>query len=567
MDHTLAPIVLFTYNRPWHTRQVLDALAQNLVAKESTLYVFCDGPKERETFENLSLIKEVKKIITSENRFKQVQVKFQDINKGLANSIISGVSEVLNFHDRVIVLEDDIVVGNFFLDFMNQALELYENEELVYGVTGYCFPSTKKIVEQTYFLPVMSSWGYGTWADRWREINFNGLELLNIVNKNKIQDKLDFGHLHYYKMLKDQVEGKNDSWAVRFYVSMYLKKGVFLFPNSPFLENIGFDESGTHCGPLLVNPKSDLYKKKKIDLIKKPIILKNKLLKTVREGSLQKNKTSSFKLKKYIKRILAPELIQFLKRKLKKKVVKSEPNLLDFPRYTKTSVTLHGHQITVPDAASYHFMHHEIFKEEIYKFTTLNPNAYIIDGGANIGLASIYFKLLYPNSKIISFEPDSSIFEILKSNIESFNFSNIELIQKGLWNENKELSFISEGADAGLIAEIDKTIEPTDRIEVVSLKSYLNQKVDFLKLDIEGAETVVLKDIEDDLIKVERIFIEYHSFVGQAQSLNEVIDILTKADFRLHISSPGLSSKSPFFEIQTYNNMDMQLNIYGFKES
>ncbi len=566
MNYTLAPIALFTYNRPWHTRQVLDALAYNSEAKESILYVFCDGPKDNETIANLSLIKEVKDLITAENRFKHVQIKFQETNKGLANSIISGVGEILNFHDRVIVLEDDIVVGNFFLDFMNQALELYKNEELVYGVTGYCFPSTKKIVEQTYFLPIMSSWGYGTWAEKWKKINFNGDELLDIVIKDKIDNKLDFGHLFYYQMLKDQVENKNNSWAVRFYVSMYLQRGVFLFPNMSLLENIGFDGSGVHCSFLSVNPKNDFYKEKKIKLNKKPVILKNKLIKTVKEGSLKKNVTQSFKFKKSIKRILAPEFIQFIKRKLNKNAKTAEQNLLEFPRYTKMMVTLCGHQITVPDAASYHFMHHEIFKEEIYKFNTLNSKPYIIDGGANIGLASIYFKLQNPNSRIISFEPDPSIFEILKSNIESFNFSDIELVKKGLWSENKELSFISEGADAGLIADVDKTMKPTNCIEAVSLKPYLNQKVDFLKLDIEGAETVVLKDIQDKLFNVERIFIEYHSFVGQPQSLNEVIAILTEANFRLHISSPGLSSKSPFFKIRTYNNMDMQLNIYGYKE-
>lgn len=271
------------------------------------------------------------------------------------------------------------------------------------------------------------------------------------------------------------------------------------------------------------------------------------------------------RIKKKLVTFIAPELIKLLKRKLNYANDKTKQNLIDFPRYTKTSTQLDGNKIIIPDSASYLFMHKEIFEENIYKFKTSNPTPYIIDGGANIGLATIYFKLLYPSSKIIAFEPDPMIFSILKTNVNSYNFNDVVLIQKGLWNDNTTLSFKSEGADGGLITDVDKTIIATNRIEVVSLKSYLQQPVDFLKLDIEGSETIVLKDIQDELGSVERIFVEYHSFVDQTQTLNEIIDILTKAKFRLHVSSPGITSKMPFISRNVYNNMDMQLNIYGFK--
>ncbi|MBF4465658.1 FkbM family methyltransferase [Flavobacterium sp. LC2016-12] len=564
---TLAPIILFAFNRPWHTQQVLDALARNQEAKDSIIYIYCDGAKKNESNDSLLKIKEVQALIKAENRFKKVIVKIQEKNKGLANSIIDGVTEIIDIHKKVIVLEDDIFVGVFFLKFMNKALEIYENANNVYGVTGYCFPSSKKIPEQTYFLPIMSSWGYGTWADKWNKINFNGQELLDIVQKNKIEDKLDFGNLHYLQMLKDQVEGKNDSWAVRFYVSMLLEKGVFLFPNIALLKNIGFDGTGVHCSQDLEIQKIYFDDKKDIDLTKKNVTLKTEIIKAVKKGPIKTNRGLRIQYKKIIKKIVAPELIQLISRKLNLKEKRnSKRNFLEFPRYTKTTVDLKGHQITIPDGASFHFMKKEIFIEEIYKFKTLNPEPYIIDGGANIGLATIYLKLLYPSSKLIAFEPDANIFNILKSNVESFNFNNIELVKKGLWNENKELFFISEGADAGLIADIDTTGIATETIEVTSLVPYLKNKVDFLKLDIEGSETVVLRDIKDCLDNVDRIFIEYHSFVGQDQSINEIMDILIKADYRLHISSPGLSSKSPFVNVHVYNKMDMQLNIYGFKK-
>jgi len=268
-------------------------------------------------------------------------------------------------------------------------------------------------------------------------------------------------------------------------------------------------------------------------------------------------------LKNKIVSFIAPELIQLYKRKTKSNI-KTKYHLLDkFPRYSRTKVDLFDKEIIIPDSASFLFMYKEIFDENIYQFKTSNPAPYIIDGGANIGLSSIYLKLLYPKSKIIAFEPDYNIYTILKKNIDAFNFKGIDLINKGLWNKEATLSFKAEGADAGLLTEVDAT----ESVSVLSLKPYLNKKVDFLKLDIEGAETVVLKDIEENLSLVERIFVEYHSFVGKTQSINEIIDILIKAKFRIYMSIPGNNSlKSPLMGLGSYNNMDFQLNIFGYKE-
>ncbi|MBI6118189.1 FkbM family methyltransferase [Salegentibacter maritimus] len=261
-------------------------------------------------------------------------------------------------------------------------------------------------------------------------------------------------------------------------------------------------------------------------------------------------------------------------KKIKKRFLrKNSPDKIDdytylkkLSRYTKTDQVLYGHKITIPDNASFLFMHEEIFIKKIYNFQTTTHSPYIIDGGANIGLSIIYFKKLFPDANIVGFEPDPNIFKILKKNIGKFNFQNIELVNKGLWNAKKELNFWSEGADAGLIIEKENSKKVTTKIKTTSLNDYLTCQVDFLKLDIEGAETVVLKDIQANLDKIKRIFVEYHSFVNQTQSIDEILRILIEAGFRLHINAPGLSSQSPFVKLNTYNNMDMQLNIYGFKE-
>ena len=276
-------------------------------------------------------------------------------------------------------------------------------------------------------------------------------------------------------------------------------------------------------------------------------------------------------MKRYKKRLIRsipPEIRPLLRRIINSSKYAELRRLQNLPRYQETTTTLEGRIIKIPDAASYLAMQNEIFKEKIYHFNTTNPNPYIIDGGANIGLTSIYFKLLFPESDVIAFEPDPYIFNILRYNLQSFGFKDVDIIQKGLWDENTILNFKPEGADAGLINELTHNISQVDlqKISVISLKSYLKRHVDFLKLDIEGAETKVLVDIQTKLNNVERIFVEYHSFQDRQQSLDKVISILSSAKFRLSITSPSLVSKSPFSKINLYKNMDMQLNIYGYRE-
>ncbi|WP_176132746.1 FkbM family methyltransferase [Salegentibacter holothuriorum] len=543
----------------------MEALKQNELAANSRLIIFSDGPKENSTEEELNKVKEIRNLVKEEKWCGAVKIIERTENLGLAESVILGVTELIEEYGRVIVLEDDIIVGKYFLNFINEALELYKFKKRVFGVSGYQFTPSKEIKESTYFLPIMSSWGYATWADRWSQINFNGEELLEIVENKKIGNKLNFGSINYLKMLKDQVDNLNNSWAVRFYVSMYLKNGLFLYPNKSLLRNIGFDGTGIHSGS---NPSKHYRDPKEINSL---IPVQNKKVKWNKKnvdlsmkGTYNSSVSKNSGFKTTLKNILPPELIQYARRKLKR------DNSLDIdktsPRYTRKIIQFEDQEIIVPDVASFNFMKKEIFENEVYKFSTHELSPYIIDGGANIGLSTIYFKKLFPNSKIIGFEPDPSIFEILKKNIRKFNFQNIELVNKGLWNVKKELEFWSEGADAGLIIEKKDSKKTTTKIETTSLNDYLTCQVDFLKLDIEGAETVVLKDIQPNLGKIKRIFVEYHSFVNQPQSIDEILRILIEAGFRLHINAPGLSSQSPFVKLNTYNNMDMQLNIYGFKE-
>jgi FkbM family methyltransferase len=266
-----------------------------------------------------------------------------------------------------------------------------------------------------------------------------------------------------------------------------------------------------------------------------------------------------------IKKIVAPELLALYKRMNASDQTKQLEELMKLPRFNETTFNFKGVELRMPDAASFRFMFKEIFKQEIYKFRSRNRKPYIIDAGANIGLSTIYFKSIYPESEIIAFEPDNSIFNYLQKNISQFNYKDVQLIKKGLWDKETMLGFNSEGADGGAI-DFNEQKKTQTEIEVTSLKPFLNRKVDFLKIDIEGAEYTVLQDIEKNLNLVQRIFVEYHSFIGEEQCLSDILEILKRAGFRIYTSNPGnISIPSPLLGYGNYNNMDFQLNIFGVR--
>lgn len=204
----------------------------------------------------------------------------------------------------------------------------------------------------------------------------------------------------------------------------------------------------------------------------------------------------------------------------------------------------------------------ELFVDKSYYFSTNSTEPLIIDCGANIGMSVLYFKQLHPNSKVICFEPDKNLFEILKKNIQSYNLSNVEIINKAIWKEENLVHFDANGQVGGRIDQKNQGIP----IKTIRLKNILNQKIDFLKIDIEGAEYDVLMDCKDDLHQVENIFIEYHSQPDSTQRLQAILEVLTHAGFRYYIKEAWPNRLHPYIEKNTMNSVyDLQVNIFGFR--
>ena len=243
----LAPIILFVYNRPKHTETVLNALKKNTLAKDSLLYVFSDAAKKERDFENVNNVRE---IINKIDGFKEVIVTEAETNLGCADSIISGVTKVINEHRKVIIIEDDVLTSPNFLEFMNEALDKYENDERICSISGFV-PNEKMadVCKDFVFLTYRnSSQCWATWKNRWNDIDWDMLQWETIKKDRNLWKKLQKGGQDAPYLLKLQTEGFIDSWAIRFYANNVLKDKLTLFPTKTFVENIGFDGSGTHCG-------------------------------------------------------------------------------------------------------------------------------------------------------------------------------------------------------------------------------------------------------------------------------------------------------------------------------
>lgn len=256
MQH-FAPIALFVYNRPEHTRRTLKFLKQNLLAEESRLFIFSDGPKNSDQQEK---VKEVREIIKIADGFKSVEIIERQANFGLAASIIDGVSALVNEYGKVIVFEDDLITSPYTLRYFNDALTRFENEEKVMHIGAYMYPVKSQNLPETFFYRVATSWGWATWKRAWKDFEPDIAILMRRFDSKMISEFSIDGTMNFWRQMRQFRSGKNDSWAIRWYASVFLKNGLALNPSQSLVNNIGHDGTGIHSGlndiyNVVINPK------------------------------------------------------------------------------------------------------------------------------------------------------------------------------------------------------------------------------------------------------------------------------------------------------------------------
>lgn len=254
---TFAPIALFVYNRPQHTERTIKFLKQNQLASESRLFIFSDGFKSAE---DEAKVLEVRELLKNIDGFKSVEVVERKENMGLANSVIAGVTRLVKDYKQVIVMEDDLITSPYTLTYFNEALDRYRNEDQVMHIGAYMYPLKENNIPESFFYRAATSWGWATWDRAWQHFEPN-IDTLMAQFDAKKRSAFSIEHkMNFWKQMQNFKAGKNNSWAIRWYASIFLKGGLTLNPAQSLVNNIGHDGTGIHSGindiyNVIINPK------------------------------------------------------------------------------------------------------------------------------------------------------------------------------------------------------------------------------------------------------------------------------------------------------------------------
>jgi len=392
----LAPIILFVYKRPDHTRQTLEALAANELADQSTLYIYADGPKFGALPEDLERISAVRAIIRSQSWCKEVKIIEAEYNKGLADSIVSGVTDVVNRHGRVIVLEDDIVTRQGFLLYMNEALETYADDDHVMHVSGMIYGTPRCVgAEGTSFLRILQCHGWATWQRAWAHYCHDVDELFERLNAQGISKRefdIDGGASFYHQLIANR-DGRLHTWAVRWYASWLTAGGFSLFPHRSLLTNIGHDETGVHTPAPFYNGETVDYLKVTRIPVAENTELRQELDKIWRRGRRATRKKQHVSLRKFARsflRIMRPPLQKYGRRLLtfvypELKVLDKDrpeysvrPSSLKNSTVAPTAMLYPPHRVLNSSIGDYSYVarNSSISLTRIGKFCSIGPNFY-----------------------------------------------------------------------------------------------------------------------------------------------------------------------------------------------
>jgi len=240
------PIAVFAYNRPEHTRELLLSLSKCARLDECSVHIFCDGPKR---LDHMPGVKALRRLVREWATILDAELVERARNLGLAQSIVAGVTDLCQRHGQVIVLEDDQVVSPDFLDYMLEALDRYQDWPNVYQISGYMFRVEHPAKPDAFFLPLTTTWGWGTWDRAWRIFDWNATGSSELLADRQIRRQFNLDNAYpYAEMLEQRLAGENDSWGILFWWAVFQARGLVLHPRQSFIWVGGFDDSGTHCG-------------------------------------------------------------------------------------------------------------------------------------------------------------------------------------------------------------------------------------------------------------------------------------------------------------------------------
>ncbi|MBU6431440.1 MAG: FkbM family methyltransferase [Patescibacteria group bacterium] len=504
----LSPIALFVYNRPYHTLKTLESLNNNHLSDQSSLYIFSDGPKINATEEDLNKIKDTREVIRRKKWCGEVFIEESADNKGLADCIVNGVTKIINEHGKVIVLEDDLVTSPYFLDYMNDALNFYKDENKVMHISGYMFPVKEKL-PPTFFYNTASCWGWATWKRAWDHFEPDARLLREKIEKVGLVKKFNIeGTYGFMNQLERNANGTAKTWAVKWYASIFLNNGLSLHPYPSLVNNIGHDGTGEHY------LKSDKYNWPKLaDKIE------------ISKIELKESLTARKAMRNFYKN-MRPSFIIRLKNKLN--------NLFFRKIKILTLLLIKTAREWLLRVLGFFMGIHYVPRNYLFR-GKFDSQDIIVDVGCGFEAEFSMHMIKNFGLKSLGIDPTKKHFDSLKK-IESTGgkFRHYDLAISA--NTGKILFNESESNESGSILSEHKNVKK-DKIKTYSVKTfsladlpaYLGMnKIKYLKLDVEGVEYEIIKNLKkEDVDKYSQIFIEFHHHCTD-YSVKDTLDAVRK---------------------------------------
>ncbi len=570
MESISSPAILFLiFKRPDVTAQVFEVIRQ---AQPAKLYIAADGARTGKIEETEKVLKTRQIVLNGIDWPCEVKTLFRDTNLGCRMAVSSAIDWFFKHEEEGIILEDDCLPDLSFFRFCSELLSRYRNDNRVMAISGNNFQQGKSRTEYSYYFSRYAHcWGWATWKRAW--VYWDGdLSSWPAIKEKKVLYDIFYGNKllinHWENIFDRYYHGRIDSWNFPWLYSCWIQNGLTVLPDKNLVSNIGFGADATHT-------KKSSHKHSDIDRYRATFPLRHPFF------VLQNKEADAFFEKDIVKHESGDNILCCMKKSFLRLFSFNEngvfalteyekERLSKFPRYTYVETTLFGVPVISNDSCTLLSDIKTIIKKEIYKFKAKKSNPLIIDCGANIGISVIFFKKAYPDATVIAFEPDPNLFKMLNTNIKNFSFRDIVLYQSAVWVDNFGVKFYSEGGHSGHIFTESSTgyDEKVIKVSSVRLRSVLDgfNHIDMLKIDIEGAEWSVLSDCNESIRKCDNIFVEYHSREKTPQNLHSILDFFHKKGYRYHITE-AFARKRPFFEDNSMLDMDLQLNLFFYRNN
>jgi FkbM family methyltransferase len=567
------PIAFIIFRRPDQTARVWERIRE---AQPEKLFLIADGGRNEEEWVKC---RAARKVVETIDWDCEVHQNFSNANLGARDRVDSGLDWVFEHVEQAIILEDDCLPSSSFFRFCEELLEKYIDDKRIMHIGGDNFQNGARRSSGTYYFSRYAHcWGWATWRRAWLEYSKNELVCREWLQGDKCAEYFtsQIEAKYWTRIFERHCKGEWNAWDFFWMLAVWRCNGQCIVPEVNLVENIGFGMEATHTltcrsgSPALsirsilppdekdFQNEADFYVYKnhfhgELEFIKSSFYRRaiNKLL-------------SLLKLKKIQKKIKETHFWKILRNPSYRHRFYEKAALEKLPKGTSATTDLPGFKLEINCPKSFLAQYQSIFEEECYNFPTTNENPRIIDCGANIGLATIWWKKQFPKARITAFEPDAEIFKILQKNVVAANISEVDLRREAVWVDNSFRDFDAKGgASGGLVFHTDEK-HSINRVKTIKLADFIYEPIDILKIDIEGTEFEVLADCESCLHMVKHIFVEYHQKNDRESELDKMLGLLRNQGFRVFLKQHG-GLASPFMKRPDWDGFDLMVDIFAFR--